>query len=325
MEKLVFPDLYCPFPFQINKYVDVLEDYSFEWVQQFNLLTNPTEYQHFSKAKFFLLASYTYPYCQFEELKIANDWMSWLFVLDDQCDNSHLGQQPELLKGLHRRFLEILYGAETNQQDIPLSKALSNLRQRMLQIGDTKSFNYFVISVKKYFDGCMLEAINRASQTIPNLDNYEMIHLLSSAVDISIDLGEFCNHHLVSDFVRNHEIINRLRLMTNKIICWCNDIFSVPKEIANGDVHNSIIVLHYQHRIPLNQAVSIVADMHNQELKSFLDLQATIPYFKKEINDEVSKYLSGLHTWIRGNFDWSCHSGRYQTGNIKNQIPIQVG
>ncbi|GBE93123.1 terpene synthase family protein [Nostoc cycadae] len=324
MEKLIFPDLYCPFPSQVNQYVDVLEDYAFEWVQQFNLLKNTSEYQLFSKAKFFLLAAYTYPYCQIEELKIANDWMSWLFVLDDKCDSSDLGKQPELLKTLHSRFLEIFNGSEINKHDIPLSHALNNLRQRMLQIGNARCFNYFAISLKKYFDGCVLESINRASTQVPDFDNYQMIHLLSSAVDISIDISEFCNHHLVSDFVRNHESIKKLKMMTNKIICLCNDIFSAPKEMASGDVHNSIIVLHFQHKIPLNQAVAIVANMHNQELQSFLDLQASIPYFNEEINHEVTKYLSGLHTWIRGNFDWSCNSGRYQTGTMQNQIPAQV-
>jgi 5-epi-alpha-selinene synthase len=314
MQKLVLPDLYCPFPSQINKYADVLEDYAIQWVQHFNLIENISEYQRFSKAKFFLLAAYTYPYCQLEDLKIANDWMSWLFVLDDQCDSSNLGEKPELMKALHNRFLEILNGAEIKKYDTPLSQALGNLRQRMLQIGNTKWFNHFVYSVKKYFDGCVLEAMNRANKTMPNLDKYTMIHLLSSAVDISIDLSEFCNHYIISDFVRNHEIVKMLKLMTNKIICWCNDIFSAPKEIASGDVHNSIIVLHYQQKISLAQAVAIVADMHNQELKSFLDLQASIPYFGEEINTEIAKYLSGLHAWIRGNFDWSCHSGRYQTG-----------
>ncbi|MHC5730433.1 MAG: terpene synthase, partial [Nostoc sp.] len=38
MQQLLSPGLYCPFPSQINKDVDILEEYALEWVLNFNLL-----------------------------------------------------------------------------------------------------------------------------------------------------------------------------------------------------------------------------------------------------------------------------------------------
>jgi hypothetical protein len=72
MEKLILPDLYCPFPSQINTYAGVLEDYAFEWVLRFNLLPNESTYQHFLKTNFFWLTSCAYPNYNLEELKIGN-------------------------------------------------------------------------------------------------------------------------------------------------------------------------------------------------------------------------------------------------------------
>ncbi|WP_338421706.1 hypothetical protein [Nostoc flagelliforme] len=63
MEKLISADLFCPFSPQINKNINVLEEYALEWVLGFNLLANESSYQRFCKSKFFLMAATTYPYC----------------------------------------------------------------------------------------------------------------------------------------------------------------------------------------------------------------------------------------------------------------------
>ncbi len=55
-----------------------------------------------------------------------------MFIWNDQCDMSDLGQQPEALKLFHQRFIEVLNGAELTSNDIQLSYALSDLRQRMV-------------------------------------------------------------------------------------------------------------------------------------------------------------------------------------------------
>lgn len=52
MNEFILPELYCPFPSRINKYAEILEDYSLEWVLRFNLLANESSYRRFCKSKF---------------------------------------------------------------------------------------------------------------------------------------------------------------------------------------------------------------------------------------------------------------------------------
>ena len=255
MKELLSCDLYCPFSSHINKYVDVLEEYALEWVLRFNLLANELSYQRFCKAKFFLLAAATYPSCQLEELKIANDLLSWLFILDDQCDLSDLGKQPELLKGFHNRFLEILNGEELTNQDVPLAHALSNLRYRILERGNTKWFSHFLRSFKGYFQGCVEEATNRIQGVIPDLDTYMAIRMLAGGVEPVIELIEFCDHLIIPDFVREHDIVKELKLMAIKVLCWGNDIFSALREMEDGDVHNLVLVVFYQQNLAFLQGI----------------------------------------------------------------------
>ncbi|MEH2237284.1 terpene synthase family protein [Nostoc sp.] len=313
MKEITIPDLYCPFPTQINKHVDVLQEYAFEWVLRFNLLADESSYQRFSKANFFLLAAGTYPSCQLEELKIANDLLSWLFIWDDQCDLSDLGKQPELLKGFHNRFLEILNGEELTNQDVPLAHALSNLRYRILERGNTKWFHHFLRSFKGYFQGCVEEATNRIQGVVPDIDIYMAIRILAGGVEPVIELIEFCDHLIIPDFVREHDIVKKLKLMATKVLCWGNDIFSALREMADGDVHNLVLVLHYQQKLPLEQAIKRAAEIHDQDVRTMMILEASIPTFGEEIDAELAKYISGLHSWISANLDWCAQTTRYQT------------
>ncbi|AFY35094.1 Terpene synthase metal-binding domain-containing protein [Calothrix sp. PCC 7507] len=312
MNNYIIPDLYCPFPSQVNQHVDVLEEYALEWALRFNLLKNELIYQRLSKSKFFLLAAGAYPYSQIEELKIANDLLNWVFIWDDQCDLSDLGKQPEVLKVFHQRFLEILNGSELTKKDTPLSYALGDLRQRMLQKVSKEWFLHLVHGFEEWFCGYEQEANIRAQGIIPDVYTYMKLRRASVGVNIFLTLTEMCHQLVIKDFLRNHNIMEKLKLMTGHIIAWSNDIFSASREMASGDVHNLVIVLNYQQQISWQQAIDNVAKMHDKEVKKMIRLEASIPSFGEEVDTQISNYILGCHTWIRSNLDWYSHSKRYQ-------------
>ncbi|MBD2494751.1 terpene synthase family protein [Nostoc sp. FACHB-280] len=311
MEKLVFPDLYCPFPSQVNRYVDLLEESALNWVTKYNLLTNNLIYQRFLKAKFYMLVALTYPCCQIEELKVANDWMSWIFIWDDQCDMSTL--KPEVLKAYHTRFIQILKGAKLTNEDIHLSYALSDIRMRMLRLGSQQVFNHFINTFEDYFDGCEKEANISMLKIIPSVETYMNIRRATIGVETSLALTEFCDKLQISDFLRNHDILNQIKRMATNIICWSNDIFSYPKELAINHVHNLVLILQNQQKISLNSAINLAVNMHNQEVKNLTKMEACIPSYGEEIDNEIAQYLSGIHAWISGHLAWYSYSGRYQS------------
>ncbi|MBN4001612.1 terpene synthase [Nostoc sp. LPT] len=313
MKELLSSNLYCPFSSHINKYVDVLEKHALEWVLHFNILVNESSYKRFCKSKFFFLAASAYPHCQLEELKIANDWLSWVFIWDDQCDLSNLGRQPDVLKAFHKRFLEILNGAELTSNDIPLAYALSDLRRRILQRGSKEWFHYFVDRYEGYFDGCVQEAINRAQEITPDIESYMLIRRLSLGGYLCLALMEFCNYLTIPDFLRNHEVMKELKVMTINILAWCNDIFSVHREMSSGDVHNLVLLIHYQQNIYLEKAIVAAIEMHDKEVNCLQKFELSIPSFGEELDAELAKYISGIHSWIFANLTWYSHSGRYET------------
>ncbi|GAB1539349.1 terpene synthase family protein [Scytonema sp. NUACC21] len=313
MNQFTFPKLYCPFPSQINKYVDVLGDYSLEWVLRFNLLANESTYRRFAKSKFFLLAARAYPNCELEELKIGNDWLSWVFIWDDKCDLSELKKQPEALKVYRQRFLEILHGAELTNSDIPLTRALYDLRQRTVQKGSARWFRHFLLCFEEYFQGCVEEAKVRAQNIVPDIDTHMKIRRASLGGHLFFTVSEFCNDFILSDFLRNHYFVDKLKLMTINVIAWCNDIFSASREMLSGDVHNIVLVLHYQQQLSLEESVERAVIMHDKEIEALISLEESMPVFGNELDTELAQYISIMHAWTRGNLDWYSHTERYQS------------
>ncbi|MFN6471616.1 MAG: terpene synthase family protein [Nostoc sp. SerVER01] len=313
MEELLFPGLHCPFAIQTNRYVDVLQQFGIEWVLRFNLLANESTYKRFCKSNFFLLAACAYPDSDLEELKIANDWLSWVFLWDDQCDLSDLGKKPEVLKFYNQRYLEILNGAEVTSEDTALVLALSNLRERILARRSLTWFHHFITSFQEWLQACTDEATIRAEGIVPDVDTYIMTRKSSIGVDAFLTLTEFCHNLTIPDFLRKNEIILKLQFLTGHIIACCNDIFSVSREMLSGDVHNLVLVLHYKQQIPINQAIYRVVQMHNNAIQTMIDLEASLPTFGEEVDTELAKYISGMHAWIRSNHDWYSQTSRYQS------------
>ncbi|MDZ8188730.1 MAG: terpene synthase [Nostoc sp. ChiSLP02] len=313
MQQLLCSGLYCPFASQINKHIDILEKHALEWVIQFNLLANESSYKRFCKSKFFFLAASAYPNCELEELKIANDWLSWVFIWDDQCDLSNLGKEPDVLKDFHQRFIDILNGADLTSKDIPLAYALRDLRERILQRGSKEWFDYFVNRYQGYFDGCVEEAINRAQGITPDVESYMLIRRLSLGGYLCLALMEFCDQIMIPEFFRYHHVMKELKVMTINILAWCNDIFSVHREMSSGDVHNLVLLIDRPQIFSLEKATIAATEMHNQEVDRLQEFELSIPSFGEKLDTELEKYIFGIHSWISANFNWYYHSGRYET------------
>jgi 5-epi-alpha-selinene synthase len=313
MKELLSRGLYCPFKPQVNKHVDVLQDSCIEWVLRFNLLANESTYKRFCNSNFFLLAASAYPDSNLEELQIASDWLSWVFIWDDQCDLSDLGKKPELLKIFNQRYLEILNGAEVTSQDTALTLALNNLKERILARRSVTWFRNFITSFQEWLEACTDEATIRAQGIVPDIDAYIMTRKCSIGVDAFLTLTEFCHNLTIPDFVRKDETLLKLQFLTGHIIACCNDIFSASREISSGDVHNLVFILHYQQQIPINQATQRVVEIHNSAIKTMIDLEASMPTFGQEVDAEVAKYILGMYAWIRSNHDWYSRTTRYQS------------
>lgn len=126
-------------------------------------------------------------------------------------------------------------------------------------------------------------------------------------------LIEFCDHLTIPDSLREDVNVKNLEIMAINTVCWCNDLYSAPKEMLIGDYHNLVLLVHLEQKTTLEQAVNTVVNMHNQELRNMINLEKHILSLENNSNVELAKYISGIHAWIGSHYHWYSHSGRYLT------------
>jgi 5-epi-alpha-selinene synthase len=242
--------------------------------------------------------------------------------MDDQCDEAGIGKDPEQLTHMHTRLLEVLSGVHPRRREEPLTHALWDLYTRFVAHAPEGWLERFSASVAQYFAANVWEATNRRQGTIPNAATYRAMRPFTSAVYPCLLLIELAERlHLPSE-VHNHPDVQRLAEMTNNVISWANDIFSLDKERRQGDVHNLALILAHEHKLTLQVALNRVGALHDAEVRAFMALAAQLPAFEPAVDADLQRYVLGMRFWMRANFDWSIITTRYRPETTQPAVSL---
>jgi hypothetical protein len=306
-----YPPLACPFPAGMNPHAITVEHATIAWATHMGLIQHATDAERFLRLQYGTLMARAYPNAPLPALQLISDWNTWLFLLDDQCDEAGLGLAPDRLAVVHATLLDILHGGSPQQQ-IPLNLALCDLATRLQAYADSPWLDRFRQQVAEYFKANIWEAKNRARHRVPNLTTYLAMRPYTGAVYTYLALIEFAGQLDLPAAVHTHSIVRQLMEMTNNIICWANDLMSLDKELRHGDVHNLVLVLHHEQNHSIPKAIRLVATMHDVEVRRFQTLVASLPSFTAAVDADLQHYVMGLQLWIRANMDWSVATARYR-------------
>ncbi len=305
------PNLYCPFPPALSDHTEQVQAHLNQWMQQRYLKTE-TALKRFKAGKFAWTTGRAHPNAAFDDLLMVATWMSWLFMLDDWCDEAELGRQPDQLSALHNSLIaHMQYPRPICANDSPVIAGLSEIWSWMCAHAPAGWSARFIQTFADYAGACRWEAHNRAEKRIPGLDEYLHMRRQTSALYIFFDLIEVADTVNLPVEVLEHPIVRELKCMANDGVAWFNDIVSLEKELRSNDVHNLVIILQHEYGLDLQAAVDRAGDLFNERMFAYIALEAQVPSFGAGIDTELSRYLAGLRYWVRGNIDWSYETGRY--------------
>lgn len=302
------PALHCPFPSRISPHAEALEAANLAWL---DLLKLPRA----ERGRFGRLAARAYPDASLDMLAIAAAWATWLFLRDDQCDEGGIASDPRAMRVLAEDQIDVLVGKRPSRAD-PLIDALADLRERMLLHGGGRWMSRFLVNVQDYFDASVWEAENRAHGRIPDLETYIRLRDLTGAVKTCFDIFELVEGPLAVELRTDARLVRLMRL-ANRAICWSNDLFSVRKELAHGDVHNLVIVLRHAEGRSLGEAITRAAEMHDEVVRAFQEHALGAPPAMRRI-------IEALGGWVRANVDWSIETGRYGEPGTRPQASLPL-
>jgi 5-epi-alpha-selinene synthase len=306
-------ELICPFMSALNTGTQAAHEQTREWANGFGLVRNADIRRQVLTERFTWLVGGFYPWAQPRELQLISDFTSWLFWHDDVCDETALGEDPAALGLRFDQLLGVFARRAPAGRDDPFAAAFGDLGERFAAAAPTQGWlARMVASLQQYFEGCVWEAGNRRHGRVPGVAHYIDLRPFAGGMYIYRDFVELVARAELPLAVRAHSDVQRLHQITLNVACWHNDLFSLDKELARGDVHNLVLVIAREHGVSLGDARAQAVSLCNREVAAFAATAGRVPSFGVEVDAQVAGHTRALGALMRGNLDWSLGTDRYR-------------
>jgi 5-epi-alpha-selinene synthase len=307
----------CPFPSELSPHADAVEHHSERWAFRFGLASTPSVAARLRAGRYGRLAARVYPRGELIGTTIAGDWITWLFLFDDLCDEQQLGREPARLEARTRR-LAAAHVDEAFAPTDPFERAIANLGRRFRSRANPESWQRLRGSIEGYFGSLVWEAENRAAHRSPTTDEYIAMRPLTSAMTIVFDIADVTDGIDLAASARQNKALAELARSANYVVCWTNDIVSATKESAAGDVHNLVLAMCAERGLAVDDAIREASAKLDAEIERYLALEASVRAIGTRI-PSMARYLAMLRSWMRGYMDWVLETRRY--GDVSREAP----
>jgi hypothetical protein len=123
-------------------------------------------------------------------------------------------------------------------------------------------------------------------------------------------LIEYARGRELPKHFHEHDAVQDLMMLANKIVGLGNDIFSLGKDWASGYV-NVVLALREDFSLPMLDAVRSILGEHDEAIVDFDQLARTLPSFGEEWDAEIAEWLRQLRYSCVGFTLWESRAPRY--------------
>jgi hypothetical protein len=301
------PDLRLPFATASHPQAARLQEQTEAWCRKFGLLRTPEVVAKFHALGYGRIMATLCPYAPLDGVGLITDWNSFFFITDDQQDiavgTNRLSQYEKLIDSMRRTI-----AGDPAPDHHPLLRALRNLLGRTLPGRPRYWVARFRVNLDRWLTGHLWEDSYRRTATVPEVADYISVRRDASTVLPTLDLVEMVEGATVSDALYETPQYQTLVLGTADIMCWINDIHSLPKE--QDDPINFVTVLDHHERLGRRQAIAAVVeriaarvDDHVTALRELPDtmrrLRTPEPARILRCGLDMQSWAAGMEAWDR--------------------------
>lgn len=209
-----------------------------DWAGSFGLLPSDREKEQALRIRVGDLAALTFTRHSVDVVRLGADLILWLYLFDDAIGEAPPAVQFDQHREQLAKFERLLrFGGHGEAE--PFLRSLADIRRRATQLNAGDDWHRrFADDMADYFAGCADEAIYRRARMTPNIQVYRALRAQTvgtSAVFAIAELGDE-DQPRPGEMVRA-EVVEALRVAA-QLTAWVNDIYSYPKEAAQGDPMN---------------------------------------------------------------------------------------
>jgi hypothetical protein len=303
MKTTLKPSLNYPFPDLINPFATEVENLVVQWIQQ-DYQSMPETYhqkkdgyRHKETLAGKMMAR-MYPYASLQQLTPIARFSLWGLSYDDFYEDCTTAE----LQDLRNRAVAVLRGYPLEPGENEIFRQLQLQRKEMLPQMSAAWMERYAQSISAGFEGMQFEAPYKAKMEFPGLYDYMAIREKAVLVYPLVVLLELQLEQPLPDEIANHPHMLSIAAITCRILAWCNDFFSLAKEIGK-DVMNLVLVIQHHEKCTLEEAFAEAENIHNQDLIMYLNLCTNLPDFGK-YNQLVNQFIEVNNLMIQGHKSW---------------------
>ncbi|MEU4800423.1 pentalenene synthase [Streptomyces sp. NPDC023327] len=288
-----------------------------EWPRSFGLITSEAAAERHRKGGYADLASRFYPSTSGADLDLGVDLMSWFFLFDDLFDGPR-GEDPVQTKQLTDVVAAALDGPLPASAPL-IAHGFADVWRRTCQGMSKEWCARSARHWRNYFQGYVDEAHGRRDATpCDSASSYLAMRRHTIGVQPTVDLAEATGHFEVPHRVFDSAVMSAMLRIAVDVNLLLNDIASLEKEEARGELNNMVLILMREHGWPKSRSIAHMQEEVRVRLEEFLLLESILPKvcdafsLSADEREAVERYrLDAVRPVIRGSYDWHRSSGRY--------------
>ena len=313
------PKIGAPFPVDPGAYAGEAQRRHVGWADRHGVFRSEEERRRFVAMDMGTLAGLLYPEASSpEDAQIVADWCAWLLLRDDRWDSTQEPKEWERLAARDRSYLGLMRRAPGRTSGVAqaegdgLHRALADLcerlRGRARREGMPDPIDRRLVAVMKgFFFASVQETAYQRRGACPTLPEYVKMRSVTGGLDILTFVLAALDGIRLPRALLEDPTVRRLTAASHNVCCWHNDLVSLNKELAAGEMQNLILVLLREPEVgcgSLEEAVEAAARMIREETDAFVELEREIRAAGGSWAGVAAWYVSMLRNRISGVVVW---------------------
>ncbi|MER6316860.1 terpene cyclase [Streptomyces sp. NPDC001581] len=314
-------EFHLPFPSSLSPDLEGARQRNPAWVRRMGLVGEGRSMEWYASWDMPLLAAHGFPYAQGPALDVCTDAMAFFFVFDDQFDGP-LGRDPARAATVCRQLIDIVHGAAPAAGADACAVAFADLWARLRDGAHPGWVARTAHEWEYYFATQAHEAIGRLRGTPADMETYLQVRRGIAGTDLPLSLGERAAGIVVPAAAFHSPQLRIMRQAAIDVTFMCNDVYSLEKEEARGDMDNLVLVIEHTRRCTREEAIAVARREVDGRVERFRELARQVPDMCLQLGltgrerTAVATYVEVMGAFMSGYHAWQTQTRRY-TGALE--------
>lgn len=328
MPQPYLPAFYLPFPEHPgHPRSDEVEAGAYAWARDRGLV-DEAGYRRLVASRIVTAGTGYYDRGGLAELGVVACWYVWFLLVDDYFDDTPVRGGSAAWQRRTGEFVDDLAAAldghriQAGERHGPLFAAVAeDLWPRTAERMPGAWRRRFTDHLRDCVAAFRWQAMVRhGALPVPGIADYLTRRRFSFGSHIFYDLIEMVDSLSLPEAFYTGRTWHELMATTTDAMAWTNDIFSLPKDLADGERANLVVLIHAQGRGSWKECVDEVNLMVNERLRRFLYTRADLPYEIRRLGlddgalAQADLLATRLGAAVRASLDLHLRSARWAAG-----------